>query len=180
MRGGRRIMKLLAERAGGRPMKMALAPGLAKLQKNDKRPKAESATPYDSLLPLLPLTSHGTRREVSQKFSPKGGGTRGHGRRRAGLKQCRLLFPKVFLFSFASLPQRQRQRRPQLGKETLEPGSFAIASDISFVLLSFIIILPLSLLTHFFFAFFFAFCCCCCSFTLLLQLGQAKLAVKMY
>lgn len=48
--------------------------------------------------------------------------------------------PKCFYLAVPGLPQRQ----PQQGK--LELGFFAIASDISFVLLSFIIIKSLSLL----------------------------------
>lgn len=73
--------------------------------------------------------------------------------------------PKCFYLALPGLPQRQ----PQQGK--LERGFFAIASDISFVLLSFIIIKSLSLLFLLWLS-----CCSCCSFTL----RQAKLAVKMY
>lgn len=86
---GRQIMKLLGEWG---------APGLAKLQKNDKRPNAESATPpssqcflpYGSFVQLSFPTLTG-RWEVSQKFCARRGWTRGvrrllHGGRRA--KQC--------------------------------------------------------------------------------------------
>lgn len=77
-------------------------------------------------------------------------------------KQCRLLFPKVFLFNSASLPQRLPAEASASAREGRKHsswvGSLAIASDISFVLLSFIIILPLSLPTRFvFFSFFFFF-----------------------
>lgn len=69
---GRQIMKLLGEWG---------ALGLAKLQKNDKRPKAESATPpcppmflpYGSFFVLLSFPTLTGRREVSQKFCARRG-----------------------------------------------------------------------------------------------------------
>lgn len=116
---------------------------------------------------LLPLTGYGER--CRKSFRPKvavhglkeGEGRGGAGRGGACCKQCRLLFPKVFLFNSARLPQRQPAEASASAREGRKHsswvGSFAIASDISFVLLSFIIILPLSLPTRFVFFFVFFF-----------------------
>lgn len=101
---GHQIMKLLGEWG---------APGLAKLQKNDKRPKAESATPpfpqcfyptAPSLCSRFRLSRDGER--CRKSFAPgevKQGGEGGvlGGASSVSGAPCRLLFPKVFLFSFA-------------------------------------------------------------------------------
>lgn len=132
-------------------MKMALLlQGSLNYKRMTNAQKRSLPRPTPSHSPFLVAASSGIRREVSQKFSPQGGCTRGHGRRRRGAGRVVYCSPKCFYLAL-------RRPRLQLGKETLELGSFAIASDISFVLLSFIIILPLSLLTRFFsfFVFFF-------------------------
>lgn len=104
---GRQIMKLLGEWG---------APGLAKLQKNDKRPKAVSATPpsRQCFYPTAPSFSSRFRlsrdgERCRKSFAPgevKQGGSGGFcmvvgGASSVSGAPCRLLFPKVFLFSSA-------------------------------------------------------------------------------
>lgn len=167
---GRQIMKLLGEWA---------APGLAKLQKNDKRPKAESATPPSpppnvSTLRLLLRSalvsdSHGTARGVAKvlRLERLNKGKRGlytvvGGASSVSGAPCRLLFPKVFLFSCA-----RPATTPATRGET-RAGNLRHCQRhfVCFIIFYYHQVFVPSL----------SACFRCCSFTL----RQAKLAVKMY
>lgn len=116
VQGGRQIMKLLAEGAGWKANEDgAAASGLAKLQKNDKRPKAESATPYAVPLPFSRCClSRDTARGVAKVFAPRWLYT-GSWKAKARGGACRLLFPKVFLFSSAEASASTREGNTRAG-----------------------------------------------------------------
>lgn len=123
-------------------MEFELAPGLAKLQKNDKRPAAASATaPAPWLLRLPPSGSHGTPRGVAQSFCLLHIQSADERERERAGRAGRLLFPKMFLFSLA-----KAKKSPDVWAGMVV-GAFFLPmahTDISFVLLSFIIICALS------------------------------------